>query len=53
MAGRPRGSEPRNEIIRVRITPQGKAAAEKARGGASMSDYVRGLIAEDVKKKGV
>lgn len=53
MAGRPRGPEPRNEIIRVRVTPAGKAAAERARGGLSMSDYVRGLIAKDVRERGV
>lgn len=53
MAGRPRGNQARSEMLRIRITPSGKEAAEKARGPLSMSDYVRGLIADDVKKKGL
>lgn len=53
MAGRPRGSEPRDLVLRVRITKAGKAAADQARGGISMSDYIRGLIAADVKRKGL
>lgn len=53
MAGRPRGNQPRSEIIRIRITPSGKEAAERARGGLTMSDYVRGLIADDCKRKGI
>lgn len=53
MAGRPRGAEPRDEVIRVRITRQGKVMADKARGGLNMSDYVRSLIARDVREKGL
>lgn len=53
MAGRPRGSEPRDEVIRIRVTRQGKQAADRARGRLSMSDYVRGLIAKDVKERGI
>lgn len=40
-------------MLRVRITPSGLAAARKAAGGVSLSDYVRGLIAADVKRRGL
>jgi hypothetical protein len=53
MAGRPRGSEPRDEYLRVRMTTSGKAAAKKGAGGQSMSDYVRRLIHEDLKRRGL
>lgn len=53
MAGRPRGAEARTEEIKVRMTAPGKALAMKAARPLSLSDYVRGLIAEDIKRKGL
>lgn len=53
MAGRPRGSAPRDELIKVRVTTAGKAAAEKAAKPLSLSDYVRGLIAKDIENRGL
>lgn len=53
MAGRPRGSEARTEEIKVRMTPSGKALATKAAHPLSVSDYVRGLIAKDIQRKGL
>lgn len=53
MAGRPRGSAARSETIKVRVTPAGKAVAEKAAHPLSVSDYIRALIADDVRKRGL
>lgn len=53
MAGRPRGSTARSETLRIRVTPAGKKVADRARGGMSMSDYIRDLIAKDAKSKGI
>lgn len=50
MAGRPRGSAARDEVLRVRMTASGMAALDRARGGLTRSDYVRSLIAKDVKE---
>lgn len=52
MAGRPRGSEARSEEIKVRMTPSGKAAAVEAARPLSVSDYIRHLIAKDIKARG-
>lgn len=53
MAGRPRGSEPRSEEIKVRMTPAGKRAAVKAAAPLSVSDWVRQLMAKDIKDRGL
>lgn len=53
MAGRPRGAEARNAEIKIRMTETGKALAVKAARPLSLSDYVRGLIAADIRKKGL
>lgn len=53
MAGRPRGSEPRDTEIKVRVTQQGKQAAINAARPLSVSDYVRHLIAKDIKERGL
>ena len=53
MPGRPRGSAPRDEEIKVRITRDGKRAVVEAARPLSISDYVRGLIAEDIKRRGL
>lgn len=53
MAGRPRGSEPRTELLRVRLTPTARLMVETARGGLSVSDYIRQLVVEDCKRKGL
>jgi hypothetical protein len=53
MAGRPKGSEARTELVQVRMTKAGKALLTKARGTKSISDYVRDLIAQDVARRKV
>jgi hypothetical protein len=53
MAGRPRGSEARDETLKVRVTKAGKDAATRAARPMSVSDYVRGLIAKDIKERGL
>jgi hypothetical protein len=51
MAGRPRGEAARSELLRVRVTKEGKAAVDRARGGLSVSDYIRGLIKADIDRR--
>lgn len=53
MAGRPRGSQPRDAMLRVRVTKSGLDALDKARGGLSRSDYIRGLITKDIERKSI
>lgn len=53
MAGRPRGSEARSEEIKVRMTPTGKQAAVEAAKPLSVSDWVRHLMAKDIKERGL
>lgn len=53
MAGRPRGSAPRDEEIKVRVTKEGKKAAVRAAHPLSVSDWVRKLMADDIRKRGL
>ena len=53
MAGRPRGSEPRSEEIKIRVTPSGKEAAINAARPLSVSDWLRKLMAEDIARRGL
>lgn len=53
MAGRPHGAEARSEEVKFRITPSGLAALDKARGPLDRSTYLRRLVAQDVKQKGL
>lgn len=53
MAGRPKGTQARTKLVQVRMTPTGREMLEKARGTQTISDYVRDLVAADVKKRGV
>lgn len=53
MAGRPRGAEARSEEIKVRMTPAGKQTAIDAAKPLSVSDYVRTLIAKDIRERGL
>jgi hypothetical protein len=51
MAGRPRGSEPRDEEIKIRVTKTGKEAAVRAARPLSVSDWVRKLMADDIARR--
>jgi hypothetical protein len=51
MAGRPRGSAARDEMLRIRMTSSGMSALDRVRGSVTRSDYVRRLISDDVKRK--
>lgn len=53
MAGRPRGSAPRDVEIKVRMTREGKEAAIRAAAPLSVSDWVRHLMAKDIKERGL
>jgi hypothetical protein len=53
MAGRPRGSAPRDTEIKIRVTKDGKEAAVRAAAPLSVSDWVRKLMADDIAKRGL
>lgn len=53
MAGRPRGSAPRDAEIKIRVTQAGKEAAVKAAAPLSVSDWVRKLMSDDIRKRGL
>lgn len=53
MARTPDGDEPRTEFLRCRITPTEKRLVDKMRGGLSESDWHRGLIHAEAKRRGV
>lgn len=53
MAGRPRGAEARNAEIKVRVTPAGKRAAIEAARPLSVSDWLRHLMAKDMRERGL
>lgn len=53
MAGRPRGSTPRDTEIKIRVTKEGKAAAVAAARPMSVSDWVRKLMADDIARRGL
>lgn len=53
MAGRPRGSAPRDEEIKVRVTKAGKQAAVRAAAPLSVSDWIRKLMSEDIQRRGL
>lgn len=54
MAGRnPEVGESRDEYLRVRLAPFEARTLDLARDGQSRSDYIRKLIEQDARAKGV
>lgn len=53
MAGRPRGKTARTRMLRCRITEEGGALFDKMRGSLSESAFLRWLIAEEAKRRGL
>lgn len=51
MARHPDGSESRDLTLHVRITSAGMGELDRVRGGESRSQYVRNLIAADVRRR--
>ena len=51
MARHPDGSESRDRTLHVRITRAGMGELDRVRGGESRSQYVRNLIAADVRRR--
>ncbi|WP_169165124.1 hypothetical protein [Cellulomonas taurus] len=49
----PDGTEPRTETVTTRFTPTGHLLMNIARGRKSRSAYIRGLVAEDVARRGI
>ncbi len=53
MARPPDGAEPRTQTVPVRFTRSGARLLDIARGRKSRSAYIRGLVAEDVARRGI
>jgi len=51
MAGRPRGTTARTEVLQVRLTPAGLRTVDEMRGGTTRSTFVRALIAEEYTRR--
>lgn len=52
MGRKPAGKEPRTERIELRMTKAGKDAVDRLRGEATRSEWLRHLIAQEVKRNG-
>ena len=44
MAGRPRGDQPRDRHIQIRVTQAERALLDRLRGAQGISDYIRAII---------
>jgi hypothetical protein len=53
MAGRPRGRQPRKFTVPVRFTADGVDHLDRLRGKADRSTYLRSLVDEDARRKGL
>lgn len=51
MAGRPVGKAARTRAVTFRITQEGGEHLDRLRGEQSVSDYVRWLIAQEMKRR--
>lgn len=49
----PDGAEPRTETVTTRFTKTGARLLNIARGRKSRSAYIRGLVAEDIARRGI
>lgn len=53
MTRKPDGAEPRTTTVHVRFTPKGTTLLDAARGTATRSQYIRSLVAADIKARRV
>ena len=49
----PLGQQKRSEFSRARFTPTEKSLIDKARGALSETDYIRRLVLQDLRTKGL
>lgn len=52
MAGRPKGEQVRDEVIKIRVTKAGKERVEALAAPQNVSDYTRDLWAADARRRG-